>query len=39
MTQHAHGQHLAEAFLSMINTHDPGLLGGSVTDDDRCGTF
>jgi hypothetical protein len=35
MTEQAPGQHLAETFLSMINTHDPGPLDRSVAEDYR----
>jgi predicted ester cyclase len=35
MTQQAHGQRLAETFLSMINTHDPSLLDRFVAEDYR----
>jgi hypothetical protein len=34
MTEQAHGQRLAETFLSMINTHDPGLLDRFVVAGD-----
>jgi hypothetical protein len=35
MTEQANGQHLAETFLSRINTHDPGLPDRFVADDCR----
>jgi steroid delta-isomerase-like uncharacterized protein len=35
MTEQARGQHLAATFLSMINTHDPGLLDRFVAEDYR----
>ena len=35
MTEQARGQHLAATFLSMINTHDPGLLDRFVAEGYR----
>ena len=35
MTEQAHGHHIAETFLAMINTHGLGLLDRFVAEDYR----